>query len=218
MVLMNSVPLNCPLDELLGGGIRARTITQVYGPPGSGKTNIAMQAAVNAVKMGKKVAFIDPESSFSEKRLEQIAGKDSKKVLENTFLFEPSSMKEQGKVIASLEKQEGLGLIIVDSIVYYYRLEMDKENPRPASQELGLQVAQLLDLARKKGLAVLVTNQVYTDIDTGRVEPVGGDTLKYGSKIILELSKEPRKARLVKHQFLKSGREKEFKIVGKGVI
>jgi DNA repair protein RadB len=216
-MLMNSVPLNCGLDELLGGGVRARTITQVYGPSGSGKTNLAMQAAVNAVRMGKKVAFIDPESGFSEKRLQQIAGKDYERVLENTFLFEPSSLKEQGDVIAGLAKHEGLGLIIVDSIVYYYRLEMDHEKPREAHQELGLQLAQLLDLARKKNLSVLVTNQVYSDVDTGNVEPVGGDILKYGSKIIMELSKEPRKARLVKHKFLKSGQEKDFEIIGKGL-
>jgi DNA repair protein RadB len=215
---MNLVPLNCVLDEILGGGIPARSITQVYGPPGSGKTNIAMQAAVNAVKMGKKVAYIDAESGFSERRLEQIAGKEKQRVLENTYFFEPSNMKEQGEFIKELAKYKDLGLIVVDSIVYHYRLEMDQENPRAASQALGQQLAQLLDLARKKNLAVLITNQVYTNIDNGHVEPVGGDTLKYGSKVVLELEREPRKARLVKHLFMESGKEREFKIVERGVV
>lgn len=215
---MNCVPLNCGLDELLGGGIRTRTITQIYGPPGSGKTNIALQAAINAVRMGKRVVYIDPESGFSEKRLEQIVGKEKEKVLENIILFEPENFEEQGKIISSLHKLEDIGLVIVDSIVYHYRLEMDQDNPRPLSQELGRQVAELLNLARKKNVAVLITNQVYTNIDNGHVEPVGGDTLKYGSKIIIELTKEPRKAKLIKHKFLKSGKEVEFKIVGKGVI
>lgn len=215
---MEFVPLNCGLDELLGGGIRTRTITQIYGPPGSGKTNIALQAAVNAARMGKRVVFIDPESGFSEKRLEQMVGKDKEKILKKIILFEPENFEEQGKIISSLWNLDDVGLVIVDSIVYHYRLEMDQENPRPLSQELGRQVAELLNLARKKNLAVLITNQVYTNVDNGHVEPVGGDTLKYGSKIIIELSKEPRKARLVKHKFLKSGKEVEFRIVGRGVI
>ncbi|MCD6414347.1 MAG: DNA repair and recombination protein RadB [Candidatus Diapherotrites archaeon] len=215
---MNCIPLNCSIDELMGGGIRARTITQVYGPPGSGKTNIALQASINAVKMGKRAVFIDPESGFSEKRLEQMVGKDKEKILSSIILFEPGSFGEQGKIISSLWELDDIGLVVVDSIVYHYRLEMDQENPRPLSQELGRQVGELLNLARKKDLAVLITNQVYTNMDNGHVEPVGGDTLKYGSKVIVEITKEPRKAKLIKHKFLKSGKEVEFKIVGKGVI
>ncbi|MFZ0222396.1 MAG: ATPase domain-containing protein, partial [Candidatus Nitrosopolaris sp.] len=35
------LPTGCKsLDNLLGGGIEAGVITQVYGPPGSGKTQL----------------------------------------------------------------------------------------------------------------------------------------------------------------------------------
>lgn len=215
---MNFIPLESSLDELLGGGLHIKRITQVYGPPGSGKTNIALQATVNAVKMGKKVVFIDTENGFSEERLSQIAGEEKQKVLENTFLLEPSNMKEQGRMIASLTSREDIGLVIVDSMVYHYRLEMDRENPRDASRVLGKQLSTLLELSRKNDLAVLITNQVYTSIENGRIEPVGGDTLKYGSKVVLELKNEPRRAKLVKHLFVRSGQERDFRINGKGIL
>ena len=126
--MIKCIPTNSPLDELFGNGIMARTVTQVYGPPGSGKSNIAMQALVNCVRMGKKVAFIDPEGSFSPQRLEQMAPTDKQRVLDNTYLSEPSSLDEQAQAIAGLEEKDDIALIIVDSIVYYYRLEMDREN------------------------------------------------------------------------------------------
>ena len=55
------------LDELLGGGIETQSISEAYGAFGSGKSQIAMQLAVN-VQLPKKdgglnadVVFIDTE-------------------------------------------------------------------------------------------------------------------------------------------------------------
>jgi len=218
--MLNCIPLNNALDDLLGEGVRTGAVTQIYGPPGSGKSNIALQAAVNCVKMGKKVVFIDTEGSFNQFRIKQMAPEGHGKVLENTYLLEPESLSEQAEAIKSLESiDESVALVIVDSMVYYYRLERDGEKPHAASRELGSQLAQLMNIARKKKVAVLVTNQVYTNIDNGNMEPVGGDTMKYGSKIIVRLDNGiDRSAKVVKHQFLKDGQERKFKIVGRGVI
>ncbi len=210
------IPLNCPIDELFGGGLQKKLITQIYGPPGSGKSNVCLQATVNATKMGQRVLFIDPEGSFNLRRLEQI--QPSKEALENTVLLEPSTMQEQAEAIEST-KQIKPGLIIVDSIVYHYRLELDRDEPHKANKELGLQMASLLDYSRKNDIPVLVTNQVYTNIDHGHIEPVGGDIMKYSSKIIVELSHaSDRYARLVKSPFMKENQKTNFKIVGKGII
>ncbi|MCK5723178.1 MAG: PhoH family protein, partial [Gammaproteobacteria bacterium] len=57
------MPSGCqPLDELLGGGFETGVVTQIFGEAGSGKTNICIQLAVECVKRGKKVIFIDTES------------------------------------------------------------------------------------------------------------------------------------------------------------
>lgn len=206
------------LDEMMGGGIQKKMLTQVYGPAGSGKTNIALQALVNAVKAGKKTVFIDTEGSFSNQRLEQIAGKDHKHVLENTILHEVTSFEEQDKAVRGIKKAD---FIIVDSISALYRLERGDDNVKDLNRSLGRQMNYLLQHARKNDIPVLVTNQVYSDFDSGNVEPVGGDTVKYDSKVIIELQKNgdfgARKAILRKHLFKKEGEESEFLIVGAGV-
>jgi DNA repair protein RadB len=212
-----NVPLNCPIDALLGGGLPSKLITQFYGPAGSGKSNLALQAGINAVKMGRKVLFIDPEGSFSTKRIEQMhPGKD---LLKSIVLREPASMHEQAEAIESAWAIKELGLVVVDSMVYHYRLELDHDEPYKANHELGMQMAMLLDIARKKNIPVLITNQVYENPVTHGIEPVGGDTLRYASKVVVELSHaSERTARLVNHPFMKDGQKVGFKIAGKGVI
>ena len=49
----HKIPTNSSLDELLGGGIEKGTITQIFGPPSSGKSNIALNLAVNVAKIGR---------------------------------------------------------------------------------------------------------------------------------------------------------------------
>ncbi len=41
-------------DEILGGGILEKCLTQIYGPPASGKTNLCIIAAVYVVLNIKK--------------------------------------------------------------------------------------------------------------------------------------------------------------------
>ncbi|RLG21616.1 DNA repair and recombination protein RadB [Candidatus Micrarchaeota archaeon] len=214
------VPIGCrALDQLLGGGIAKKMLTQIYGPAGSGKTNIALQALVNAVKIGKKAIFIDTEGSFNEKRLRQIAAKSYEEVLKNTILYEITSFEEQDKVIKNLKRAD---FVIVDSISSLYRLERDESNVKEINRLMGKQMNSLLQYARTYDVPVLVTNQVYENFDSGRVEPVGGDTVKYDSKVIVELQKNGgdgrRKAILRKHLFKKEGEEALFRIVGSGIV
>ena len=49
------------LDSLLDGGIDAGIVTNFYGAPAAGKTNIVMQLAVSTIRQGEQVIFIDTE-------------------------------------------------------------------------------------------------------------------------------------------------------------
>ena len=42
------------MDQLLEGGYETDAVTTVYGPAGSGKTNLATIAALNIAKQGKR--------------------------------------------------------------------------------------------------------------------------------------------------------------------
>lgn len=215
------IPTGCKnIDRLIGGGLRGKIITQLYGPTGSGKSNICMQALRNCVKAGKRAVYVDTEGGFSEKRLRQIAGNDFKRVLENTYFYEITDFVEQGAIIKQLEKHDDIALIIVDSMTSLYRLQMSDDRYQETNRELGRQLSGLLGYARKNNVPVLVTNQVYTDIETDVIEPVGGDVMRYSSKVVVELQKNgyTRNAILRKHLFRKDGETAAFSIIEEGVV
>jgi RecA/RadA recombinase len=57
-------PTGCKsLDNLLDGGIEAGVITQVYGPPGCGKTQLGHTLCV-VMSSDYRVIYIDSEGSF----------------------------------------------------------------------------------------------------------------------------------------------------------
>ena len=47
------IPTNSSIDNLLNGGFEKGTVTQIFGPPSSGKSNVALTLAVNVAKNGK---------------------------------------------------------------------------------------------------------------------------------------------------------------------
>ena len=208
------------LDDLLNGGYESDIVTTIYGPSGSGKSNIAMMALV--ANAGKKVFYVDTESGFSVTRLKQLTD-EYEKVLDNTVLVTPGSLDDQGTTFEKLKDNvsKKVGLLIVDSIAMLYRLEVAKtNNVKETNQQLAEQIANLIRIARDHNVPVLVTNQVYSSFDDDEVKLVGGDILRYGSKCLIELQKEgsDRKAIIRKHRSMAAGKEAPFKIVDKGII
>lgn len=217
------------LDDILDGGVETKTITQIYGPPGVGKTNICLQCVVNCVEAGKKAAFIDTEGGHSIERIRQISKGSFEKVMENSFFYEPTSFKDQKFIIENLEQvvNKDFGLIVLDSAVSLYRLERTDENIAELNQEFSKQLAKLLDVARKFNLAIIITNQVYSKysereagVSNNGVEPIGGDVLKYWSKAIMELKKDGAKGReaiLRRHRSLPENLRVKFIITKEGL-
>ncbi len=116
---------------------------------------------------------------------------------------------------------ENIGTIIVDSATAYYRFELDdEESSIKTRRELANQVGFLHSLARKRKIVVVITNQVYSNIDTGTLRPIGGSGLEHISKAIVQLEKNgngKRKATLLKHRSRPEGSTCEFTITSKGV-
>ncbi len=210
------------MDWLLEGGYEKDAITTIYGPAGSGKTNLCLLCIANSVK-GKKVVYIDSEGSFSVSRFRQICP-DYKEVIKKILFLNPTNFPEQKKAFAKLKDlvDENTGLIVFDSVAMIYRLEMGKaKDIYNVNRELGIQIGQLTELARKKNIPVIITNQVYSDFEKkDKVKMVGGDLLKYQSKCLIELEKREeglRKATIVKHRSLPEGKSIRFRITDKGI-
>ena len=218
------VALGCrALDDLLGGGVEDGCITLLHGEAGSGKTNFCLQLARNVVRSGRKVIYIDTEG-VSMERLRQICGEDFELVAKNILFSEPYSFEEQEglieKAVRIEENNAEVGLIVIDSITMHYRLTMRDETRRDERYSLTRQIARLLKVSRTRGIPVVVTSQVYTDIDTGRYMPLGGHMLSHNAKTIIRLEKvgpSQRASVLEKHRNKEEGSRAVFRITGRGL-
>ncbi len=225
-IKIDRIPCNCGcIDDLLCGGFESGIITQIYGASGTGKTNICIQLAIECVRSGKKVIFIDTEG-FSADRFKQIAGEDAKKIASDIIIYEPMSLEQQYSAIVDLEKimNERIGLIVLDSAALFYRLGLTSDDRDEGNmalrRELMNQIGILYGIARRYGVAVVITNQVYTDITTGDIYPIGGTALEHLSKTIILLERtgiSKRRATLRKHRSKSEGSFCDFTLTDKGV-
>jgi RecA/RadA recombinase len=82
------------LDDLLGGGgIESGALTQFYGAPGSGKTQLCYTMCAMLPSEFKAI-YIDTEGTFRPERIESIAkarGLDPSKILQNVQVAKPSN-------------------------------------------------------------------------------------------------------------------------------
>jgi DNA repair protein RadB len=211
-----------PLDNLLGGGIETGCLTLFYGEAGSGKTNICIQLARNVSEIGNRVLFLDAEG-VSVERIKQIFGKKHEALLKRVLFSNVHTFDEQEKMVekaANLaESNKDVGIIILDSATMHYRLTR-KDEERMERKSLTNQITILLRVARIRDIPVVLTSQVYTDIDKGTYEPLGGHILLHHSKSIVKLEKAGpslRRATIMKHRHLAESNSTEFKITATGV-
>lgn len=212
------------INKWLYGGYETDIVTVIYGSSGTGKTNFCLLAAVSQAKKGNKVIYIDSEGGFSIERIKQLASENLDEVLKNIFLFKPTSFTEQKEAFKNLLKylKNEISLIIVDGMTILYRLDFAEARGKnngeiqKINSELVVQIKTLAEIARKREIPIIITNQVYNWEDEKRM--VGGDILKYWGKCHIELRNEKgrRSAHLIKHRSLPE-KELVFQITNEGI-
>ena len=218
---------NSSLDDLLEGGFEKGAVTQIFGSPSSGKSNVTLSLAVNVAKGGKKVVYIDTEGGISIDRIKQISGPYFSNVANNIIVFEPTDFLQQSENLRSIDvwirkHYEEVDLIVLDSAVALYRV--DDMKSYMLSKELRKQIQTLSNIARKYDIAVVITNQIYNAFDdegNNEVKAVGGDIIAYISKVIIKLERgeetNQRIATLMRHRSLPEGRQVTFSITSNGI-
>jgi DNA repair protein RadB len=218
---VENLPFGCDsLDSILDGGLETECVTLLYGEAGTGKTNLCLIMSRNVARQGKRVIYIDTEG-LSIERLRQISGDDFDSVVKNMLISEVHSFDEQEKqverAVKLAESNDDIDLIVVDSISMYYRMASRGDSRRTM---VG-QSTVLLQVARRKGIPVIVTSQVFTDVDKGTYEALGGHALHHCAKAIVRLDRMGsgrRRAVVMKHRHVPEGTAAEFKIVQAGIV
>ena len=179
------------LDNLLGGGgIETGAITQFYGAPRSGKTQLCYTMCAMLPSQYKAI-YIDTEGTFRPERIESIAksrGLDPTKILQNIKVAKPLDSQEQESCIeaACSMSNSKIKLLVVDSMTAHYRVDYAGRSKLPERQQkLNKYMHTLLRTAQTNRIAVVVTNhQMQSSPDSlfgYTYIPIGGYTMSYAS-------------------------------------
>jgi DNA repair protein RadB len=220
-------PNNSVIEALIGKYLPGN-LTTIYGNAASGKTTCCILASISASKRDGRVVFVDTENGFNIGRLKQLSGGNYKKILDDILLIQPETYEQQHKTILNLKKickNEKIKLVVVDTIGKYYRVQLNKE-PKKTNKMMVSQLRTLVQIARDLDKVVLLTNQVYSKMDTADgLKMVGGSMMEHMNKVLIELKKidSERTAKLVKYKTEKEnttdynlGKTIKFEIKEKG--
>jgi DNA repair protein RadA len=224
------------LDKLLGGGIESQSITEFYGEYGSGKSQICHQLCINVQLppeqggLNGAALYIDTENTFRTERIFQMAqnlGLDPKEAIKKIIFAEAYTSDHQIFLLENADKvikENGVRLIIVDSLTSHFRSEyLGREMLAERQQKLNKHMHRLIRLARGFNAAAVVTNQVMSKPDVffgNAIHPVGGHIVAHTSHTRVFLRKSARGpvriARLVSSPHLPEG-EGIFRISERGI-
>ena len=153
------------IDNILRGGIKVGSITEIYGRAGTGKSQFCFQMAVIAADLGK-VIYIDTERGFSPSRLRDISlrfGKNPDEILSKILVFSPDSVNDLRASIRSaknLARRGGVSLLIVDSLLSIFRSEyVGLEMLAERQKQLSLVLKILKEISAMR-TSILFTNHV----------------------------------------------------------
>ncbi|XP_030648090.1 DNA repair protein RAD51 homolog 3 [Chanos chanos] len=219
------------LDSVLGGGLPVGKTTEICGAPGIGKTQLCIQLAVDVQipvcfgGLGGQAVYIDTEGSFLIQRAVDIAqaavdhcsllADDAEqrkslkeftveKILSNLFLIRCHDYVELLAEIyllpEFLAQHPDVRLVVIDSIAFPFRHDFEDLSQR--TRLLNGLAQQLIQMATKHSVAVVLTNQMTTKVWRGqsKLVPALGESWGHAAtqRLILHWEGSKRLASLYK--------------------
>lgn len=221
------------LDELLGGGIETRAITELYGEYGTGKTQICHTLCITVQQEENeshksRALYVDTENTFRPERIASISSArkiDPKIALENVIVAKAYNSSHQEVIIQespNVIDLHKIKIMIVDSIVSHYRAEfLGRSVLSERQQRINRLLHILLRIAETCKIAVVITNQIQSSPDAIFGDPnkaTGGNVMAHTSTYRLYLKKagKNRIARMVDSPY-HSEREVLFALNEQGI-
>ena len=181
------------IDRLLGGGFRAGTLTVLFGRSNSGKTQLAMQAALVTAREGNRSLYIDTEGAFRPERILEIAKArawETDGLLQKIVYVRSDSSSEQMEAVRKMSSRpvtSACRLVIVDTLTRNFSLDLPGRGNLSSRQgALDVHLSEMARDAYLNGRAYVLTNRV--TFGTTRDVGIGGRTVEQlvGASVLLE--------------------------------
>jgi circadian clock protein KaiC len=144
------------LDALLGGGIECGTSTLLVGPPGSGKSSIALQFTIAAAARGDHGAVFAFEETRSATMVRSRGlgltfneGLGAGRIMVQQIDPAEISPGEFAHLVRESVEKNGAGVVVIDSLNGYL-------NAMPADRFLTAQLHELLAYLSNRGVATFI--------------------------------------------------------------
>jgi recombination protein RecA len=98
------------IDEMLGGGLPRGRIVEIFGPPGIGKTSLALQLVAAAQNDGGTAAFFDADHGVSAEHF-AASGVDPKRLVVGRLATGEQTLRAVHEVVST-----AVDLVVVDSV------------------------------------------------------------------------------------------------------
>lgn len=208
------------IDRLLGGGYLEGTLTEIFGGSNTGKTQLAMQAALGAARMGARALFVDTEGGFRPERIEGMAqarGWDSRPILASIVYTRATDSTQQMEVIRRLNRGEGTAkckLVAIDTLTANFSLDFPGDKNMPRRQgALDVHLSEIARDAFLNGRAYVLANRVYSSQEHLEAH-VGGRTVSQLVHNSIHLSREGQRKGAISATLLGEPHRKETSTIG----
>lgn len=177
------------LDKLLDAGLYTGEVTEIVGAPGSGKTQVCLCVAAHVAHgLQQNVLYIDSNGGLTASRIlqllqartpdeeEQAGALQRIQVVRAFDIFQMLDVLQdlRGAVSQQVSSSSGtLKVVVVDSVAAVVAPLLGGQQREGLA--LMMQLArELKTLARDLSVAVLVTNHMTRDRDSGQLKPALG--------------------------------------------
>ena len=154
------------LDEILGGGLKSGTVTDIFGASGTGKTQLTLQIMMYALSENHRILYQDTTGGFRPERLVEMSEQAGSGFLDKISVARITNVKEQQDSLEKINPSD-FSLIVIDNVTDLFSFEYPKEEQfLQKTTQFSKYMKSLSQIALETKIPIILTNMIRKIDDT----------------------------------------------------